>query len=887
MTKRSTIKATPQRVRGTLARVALLGGGLICHLALGVLIASAQEGIPGNSSSQLVRVFVVDFSQRDMIPEMGDLGTIASGLVRLRLLELPALEVHRVVSMPACGTQTSGNPAQQLLNPSPTRMLRSDTAPGDFYVVQGAVGVRAPNIVADYSLQLCKDGVLQTLIHEAQPFTADHALEQLSVVANFITFRLAELAPTVKVSIGPFQAEDEKEISEGLKSKLMETITDMAGLEVTDSGEYVIRGHIVAQKSSPIPLLPLPKWSKSNNVKVEELNILAHGKSYPLESVSGTRDRLPELYSKVNAEVRRILPQVLLAERLGWSVLLDNMTAEDLLAKGKKFLCEGEPRECKQDLQSAIPVLTKATAMQPKEYGTFLLLGKAQYLSGHYGEAVKPLEEARRLEQAEKTEGRSVSKEDETRLLNLLGDSYTGIEKYDRAIESYDRSLAVDRSQAKVYERKSLAAAYRGDRPAALKTLLEGLNRTGNSESGASGLSQSVKTLIQRLESQELPSAEEMLKVAYETKASPVSNEYALLLTREGSEAVDSAKSPEDMNRARGYLQRALQVQPLEDAVRASVFGNLTRSYLGNDLDEASSYLSEAEKIPSEHLNTNARGWLLQLRAWYWIDRKDYERAYGAAQIARDTDHSKWSDFVFARAAWNLAATKEEKAKAAGEGKDQLQKEAQKLFQLASNLMDPLVNDRISGADYDYMEATHGLKRDSEALGRFQKIAELNPRDTSALRSIMYICTEYLFQIDCAYRAAVQDIQWEAPDPDAYLNAIEIAVLQGSDAQAEKWLDAFFAQPQATAYLKSIAHLYRTWLAVRRDQKDAELSSFRNWQTTIQEFRKTSEQMTWSFKGAKHTLEGLQINAGMKNLLASMIASFEDRNKPLPTFPSL
>jgi tetratricopeptide (TPR) repeat protein len=751
-------------------------------------------------------------------------------------------------------------------------------------VVEGAVGVRAPNLLVDYSLQLCADGAFKTLIHEVQPFTADRALEQISIISNFINFKLADLAPTVKVTIAISQPQDEKEVADALKLKLTQTIADMSGLEVTDSGEYVIQGRLVVQKPTRA-IIPLPKLSKPNNLKVEELRIVAHGKPYPLKSVAGTRDKLPEFYLQVGTAVRNSLPQVLLAERLGWPKLLDNMTVDDLLEKGRLFLCVDQTAGCKKDVPSAIPVLIKATGISPNDLEAFSLLGRAQLLSGQYSDAVKSLELARAIEETEKKQGKSVTIEKEVNDLNLLGDAYNGIEKYDRAIESYNKSLILDPPQAKIYDKKALATAYGGDRPAALKILVEGLGQTGNSATASAGLRQSAKNLIQRLESSELPAAENILKGAYETNASSVRNEYALLLDREGNEGIDAAKNQEEMKRSRIYLQRALEVKPPDNAVRASVLGDLARSYLGYDMDKANSFLTAAETIPSEHLTSNLRAWILQLRAWYWLDRKNYEKAYELAQNAHDAEHSRGSDSVLARAALALGKSKLADATTAAAGdKKQLLLDAEKLFQQTINLVDSFINDRIGDEDSDYAEASHGLGRDSDALARFQKIAEQNPRDASALRNILYICNEYLFQPDCAYKAATLDVEAEGLNADAYLNAIEVAALYGKDDQAGKWLDAVFNQTEMTAPQESIGYFYRLWLASRQNQKDAETSSFRAWQAAIEEFRKSGEEPTWTFEGAKHTLEHSQFDEDSKKLFFSMIAAMEDRTKPLPVF---
>lgn len=849
-------------------------------LAAGAQVAPAQELMPLAASPQPVRVLVVDFIQSDPIPEMGDLGTIAAGLVRLRLLEVPALEVHRVASAPPCGAQAS-NPMQRE-GPAAQRS-RPGSVADNFYVVQGAVGVHAPNLLVDYSLQHCANGVFETLIHEAQPFTADRALEQISVISNFIMFKMADLVPTVKVTIAISQNPEEKDIGEGLRLKLTETITDISGLEVTNSGEYVIQGRITVQKPSRFPHLPVVK-SKSNNLKMEDLKILAHGKPYPLKSVLGLRDKPSEFYSQVIAEVRDSLPQVLLAERLGWPGLLDNMTAEDLLEKGKQFLCIGEPLGCKNDVPSAIPVLIRATDISPKDPEARLLLGRAQLLSGQNVEAVKTLEEALRIEEAEKKQGKKVTLDEEVTVLNLLGDAHSGSEKYDNAIRYYDRSLNLDPSQPKIYDKKALASLYGGNRLAALQTLIEGLHQAGGSKSASSGLKQSAHTLIQRLGAAELPSAEVMLKEAYEIKKYPVNDEYAYVLDREGSEVINVAQEQEEMNRARHYLQRAMDVGPREDSVRVSVLGDLTRSYLGNDLQKADSFLTEAEHVPSEHLTANLRAWILELRAWYWIDEKNYEKAYDVAQNAHDTEHSRWSDTVLAKAALNLGKTKQQKATADGANRKQLLLEAEKLFQQTINLLDLLISDRVGDADQDYLEASHSLGRDNEALLRYQKIVEQRPRDAAALRSIMFICNEYLFQPECAYKATMQDVEVEAPSADTYLNAIEIAALQGKNDQAGQWLGILFTLKDATAYQKAIGYFYRLWLAAGQNNNEAEKLAFRGWEGAIGEFRKTRDDSTWSFEGARHVLEHSAFDSPTKGLLTSMIAAIENRDKPLPAF---
>src|SRR5271170_7334303 len=80
-------------------------------------IARPQE-VPNAGAQQQLPVYIVDFKQElrpELVREFGDFSAFTTGLIQLRLFEIPSVTVHRASTAPICGNpQEPANPAQQI-----------------------------------------------------------------------------------------------------------------------------------------------------------------------------------------------------------------------------------------------------------------------------------------------------------------------------------------------------------------------------------------------------------------------------------------------------------------------------------------------------------------------------------------------------------------------------------------------------------------------------------------------------------------------------------------------------------------------------------------------------------------------------------------------------
>lgn len=858
---------------------------LFCLLLVtlsGVTPAPAQQAGAMDGASQPLTIYVVDFP-----PQSADLGdlvglpALASGVIQLRLLQVPSLAVHRVPVAPACGAQPQPNPGQQQLAPSPA--LRPTAAPaGDFYIVRGSLAIHLPDIVMDYIVEKCEVGVLKSLFKDTQPFTADRALEELTVAAHAVAFRLEQSVPRTRIVLAfeiDGNSSDQKEVLAEIRRHMEAAITESSDLVVAETGEYKIGGRITFAKRA-LPLGPLIKWNSLRG----EFYVEAGDKNYPLPAMSASRDKLPEFYTQVVGELKRNLSVVALANKRGWADLAGTMETKALLSRGSEMLdsCPKQTRIC-SDARDAIPVLAAAVAKGTANQEALALLGRAQFLAGEYADAVKSLEQARDSLKRDHDSGRVVSPAIETGVFNLLGDAYLKLNSYDLAVDAYDASLRTERSQPDIYIRKALALRSAGKRLQALQSLLEGLLTAGSSDD-AKSLHSSAKGVIHVLGPDEFPEAEHELTVASSRGAS-VANEYALLISRTQGQILDTAAGPVNVGPA---LQRALALQPSDPDVQAEIYANLARAQLlGNDFQKADAFLAQAEKLPTDQIDADNREWITRIRARYWFLQQDYDKAFAVAYVAhqiRDTDDGTLVG------AMSLLALGQDKEKAAGANGTPAQKqEFRDLYQRSVMLIEPLVTRRYPDADGVLMAANHSLAQDAKTRQQLESLIKNNPKDDSAINALLLVCSQYLFDFDCAFSAAKMDVALHDPSaPDAaetYVNLAEAAILVGRDDQTQTWLSIALNQPHIAPRDKALAYLYRLWLDMRQARTDQFLTDFHSWQRATEDFRQGKDDLNWLFLGARTVLGTSNITKTRKDLLTAMMDALEDRGRPLPTWP--
>jgi len=870
--------------------------------------AVAPQGTPAAGAEESTVVYIEDFRQTQSSVNPGDLRsvrTVAPGVFQLRLLEIPSLTVRRVSQAPACGVQPSpdkgqgpspASPRPETLRPLPRQPEAAP--PAHFFVLQGSFEFRLPDIALEYSVKECDGQSFKPLFQDTLPFSADQALEGLTIAAHAVASQLGRAAPRTRVVLViniDGDAPDRKIVQADLQHRIAETIAESTDPEVGATGDYQVGALVTFKRGSsqfpPTQLLKLMKgW---DTVETEEFYIQVRGKKYPLPPVTKPKAALADFYAEVAEAVQRDLTVVVLAEKRGWPELLGKMKIAALLARGKQLLdgCGNDARACKS-AQDAVPLLAEA-ASQAREMGkdpeareSLRLLSQAQTLAGNYPDALASLDAALNLVKSDRAAGRAVPPEDEATLLKMRGDACVGLKDYRTAVSAYDDSLKILPSQYDVYAGKALALRFDGKRPEALGAVLEGLQVSG-AGTGSQSLHASAKLVIRDLHAEEFTKAEAAIKLA-ESKGVPLADEHALLISRREGQRLDAMWTVQTAAQTQVPLQKALDLQPSDPNVQVEIYANLARLHLlDGDLQKLDNYLTQAEKLPTDKVAGENREWIIRIRTRYWIMRKEYAKAYASADAARQIMQSDYGDFSAAQAALLLAREKEHGAQSP---QTPGQKAAvTKLYQQAFDLAMPLVAKRYSDADYVLADAGHPLGLDGKTREQFEGVLRQYPQDDSALNALILVCSQYLFDFGCAFSAAKQDATLHKPNgPDAaeaYVNLAETAMLVGDGEQTRNWLDIALQQPNARPRDKSLAYFYHMWLAMRQGQTDQLLTDFQSWQTATEQFRQTHEDLNWLFIGAKKALQDSRIGEKRKELLAAMMDALEDNQHPLPSFP--
>jgi len=870
--------------------------------------AQAPRETPSVGAEESLVVYIEDFGQTQSSASPGDLRSLrflAPGLFQLRLLELPSLTVRRVRQAPPCGGQPSPDKAQ---GPPPASQQREPprlfprqpeaAPPGHFFVLQGSVEFRLPDIALEYAVNECDGQSFKPVFQDTLPFTANQALEGLTIAAHAVALKLERAAPRTRVVVAisiEGDAPDQKRVQADLQHRLAETIAESADLAVADTGDYTVGALITFKKGGsqfpPAQLLKLIKgW---DTVETQELYIQVRNQKYPLPPVTKSKAAVADFYAEVAGVVERDLTVVVLAEKRGWPELRGKMEIAALLARGKQLLnnCASETRACK-DAQDAIPLLAEAASLakgtgsnQEAREG-LRLLSQAQMLAGNYADALASLDGARDLVKRDREAGKHVPPEEEATLLKMRGDACVQLKDYTSAVAAYDASLQLMPSQPDVYASKALALRYAGKRLEALESALEGLQVSGAAAASQS-LHASAKDVIRGLHAEEFTKAEDAIQLA-EGKGISLADEHALLISRREGHILDTRQTAQTAAQAEGPLQKALELHPSDPNVQAEIYANLARTHLSDgDLQKLGDYLTQAENLPPNQVSAENREWIARIRSRYWIMMREYSKAYASADAARQIMPSDNGDYAAAEAALLFAQDNEKAAGAAATPEQK--REIARLCQQAVDLAAPLIAKRYLGADYVFAEAAHRLGLDTKTREQFESVLQQDPKDDAALNALMLVCSQYLFDFNCAFSAAKRDAALHDPNEsdaaEAYVNLAEAAMLVGDGEQTRHWLDIALKQPNATPRGKSLAYLYHMWLAMRQGETDQLSTDFLLWQTATEQFRQTHDDLGWLFLGAKKALQDSNLGEKRKALLAAMMAALEDNTQPLPSFP--
>jgi hypothetical protein len=864
-------------------------------------------------------VYIVDFSQNvqtdNVAQEIGGLGAFTGGLIDLRLLEIPSVTVHRVQATPICGDSL---PTEQDQAPGQTTpALPAPVKPsGDFYIVHGSIEAQLPDFVLSYFVDECQDHKSHNVFQDTQPFTLNHALEEITSSAHAIAFKIEQAIPPTQITVEPFKGEavqqNQKDVITAARNDIVQAISKNSDYKIVDNSDYVVEGKITFVKNSrPIRILPQgPSAIKA------DLKIKAHGTEYLLTPVNGSSDQLQKLYSEIDAAVLNDLPQVLLAERFHLSKVANNMESKALLSEANQLLsqCSGADRECAiSSAQYAIQLLLPATLRYQREWKVFMTLGRAQIQAGKNVAAISSLETAHNLIEQE-SKGGNISTAERVDVLILLGDSYRAAGEYQMAEENYSAALRLDSRQIQLYRSSALALRFDNKRIEALDTIFQGL-KASNESGTTKALHELAVDIIGTLQVAEFEKAEGALDRAF-LAGVPVANEYALLTSRRCEQISGTDSTPQSRKKAKEDLKKALDRQPTDPAILASIYGDLARAaLLDEDRQELNAYLDKAEKLPSDQVPANTREWIKRLRALDQINNAEYEKAYESADTAYHIKPTDYATSLAAEAmlwsarckdtAWKLGKEqagleqckrqfllRDEEVKGSVNLTPAQELELKGMYQQAADRIAPLVAKRYQGGDFVFMRANHFLDQDNKTLEQFNRFVQKDPKDASALDILTFVCSQYLFNFDCAFSAAQKSARLLDPNaasaPLDFVNVAEMAVLKGDDKQALDWLRIASAQPQTTRPRDaSLIYLYRLWVAMRKGQSDEFKTDFESWKEATVRFRDSKDNLGWIFRGAREALDRSRsvIGKGNARLLASMMDALENNGQTLPAWP--
>jgi tetratricopeptide (TPR) repeat protein len=350
-------------------------------------------------------------------------------------------------------------------------------------------------------------------------------------------------------------------------------------------------------------------------------------------------------------------------------------------------------------------------------------------------------------------------------------------------------------------------------------------------------------------------------------------------------------------------FETVLQIGPADATARVRANAGLAAIFLGEivtqplasgcvavaapgfDAGRVDHYLSsirgESEQVPK-----GIREWLLRLHALYWERLADYAKATDFAERAVQLEPTNSGRFVLGEIAFLWAKQQDSVAHACSDTTLRAP-DTQQLYVRSAEQFRPLVEKRYGGAEWYLREVNHALGRDQETRQLLLSLLMDTPKDFAALRTLQYVCNEYLRDLRCSWNVvrALDSLHLMAPDDtSAMLDAAEIAVLVGDVEHANAWLGRVSRWP-LPVQRQVIPTFYAVWMAIERRQVGTLPGLYDTWRAAIERFRRSGRVLSWGFDGAKYALANMSANRMSRlcaDLLAQMIDALEKPTRPVP-----
>ena len=534
--------------------------------------AGAQEPAP---APEPPRVYVVDFTTTGSDPHFAKLTVFTPELMRLQLLEMPMVDVVRTDVPPPCGEASNTGvsaPSQDagVSTPSQSTSGAGSRPPGDFFQLSGSINFSSADIKVTGVLERCRNKTLEPVTSEQAVFVPGRALEQITVLTEFLVYKLEGLLPTTQVRVADIQPSGKKldTIAAQLTEQLKLEMTQHPGFQLSDSPDtaVVIEGDLSKAGES-----------LDANVKIH------WGENVKPLITGGHADDVPAFLRSTSKSVFDMLSSEVIGERFGSKDYLETAAPDKLLEDGKQLLCIGQPRSCRSDPRAALRLLSAASRRSPDpDPNTFYFLALAQSNALQYPDAVATFKHVIEMcDAAAKPENRELA----IKALNQLGDVYTRTGDKQAASASYAKSLERNPSQSYLYVSQA-EILFATNPVGAIKLLLDGLGHNPKSETIRSAIGEDIP----KLKPPDFQGAANLLATAKDTF--PLTEEYAQMCAFAASQLLYS------------------------------------------DPQLAVGYLSKLDGLSPEKLSASTRNWFARLQAVDSSRRKNFDAAYAFAMKA-------------------------------------------------------------------------------------------------------------------------------------------------------------------------------------------------------------------------------------------------------------
>ena len=818
-------------------------GRFVAAVLLGILVApraSSQDRVSGTTLPVAqTTLYLVEITQTEQIPALPDVNKFATTFLGVRLARLPGVKVMRVATPPVCGSELAGiqqNKAQL----QTTVTSREDS----FFMVSGSIevhrasipapGETAPAInelVLNYDLIKRVGCQPSPVFHRFETFTEGDMLDTFSVAGNLLAAKLAaELKPRVDIQVAQFAKEKDSEGADQntVRDGLIDAIVSRLAVG------NVFRPRDLRQVQSDPPAEYKLETTLDFKREKNPLGLLEHGRL--LGTLSGVEASFFVVVSEGTSSGATHRYQVTSSAITGSLSDRDKfyMAAAHAVAQGLQDVRSAREAHLTEQLDK----LEKNAGVTLAAFNTKVLLARAEeFLCVDTPDPCSPKADAALPvlnELAQRPQGGETPE-----VLLLLGRAQYLTGQYRKAGQTFD--LALSNLSSKTPQES-----------------VELLNDAGNAWYKAQEYSKAAQYYKQSLET----SATNSSTLPDKLRSQPeVQVQLARSLRFDGrrTDALEAliagAKTVTNPSRIVLELRELMLTLPPSELANA-----VNRIETANDP-------SLAPALAAGYIRTAA---LLAAR-------QDFQGAAQTVEKAIAIKDSQQAEFFLALYSYQWA-------NAPKDGAIPPPPSYKKIAELAL----PLVQKRYrEESDWLLMQANHEIGADRDTKDVFDAILAQKPKDLSALTQRMFLCNEYLKDLDCALETAMMAQQASTQGNQSLaLDIAEIYVLKGKHDEALQRIQAIVADPDLEPRLRAVASFYLTWslLALNRGE-DARHAAAR-WKLDLTTVRNGKVELRWVFNGAQSALARQpQITATKKGFLTEMLTAMIDPGRPVPDDP--